>query len=99
MDKLKVEERFETGEIESKDWPNWFRRVILWIEKDIFKKISVRINFLLSRVNDQKLEIVADGNTDENQDGNWRWRVDGDDLVAEKRINGTWVETTKIHGS
>jgi hypothetical protein len=43
---------------------------------------------------EQKLEIVAEGNTDFDQDGNWRLVIDsGGNLDLEKRESGTW--TTK----
>ena len=41
---------------------------------------------------DQKLEIVAEGNTGFDQDGNWRLVIDsGGNLDLEKRVSGSWV--------
>ncbi len=99
MDKLKVQERFESGEIDEQEWPGWFRRLVLWIEKDIFFKVSKRTNWLQDRIgNDSDFEIIKDG-SDKGDDGNWRLRISGDDLVIEKRVSSSWVETSKIHGS
>jgi hypothetical protein len=44
-------------------------------------------------VNDAELELVAEGNTGFDQDGNWRIRIDGGGrLVIEVRDGGSWVE-------
>jgi hypothetical protein len=44
-------------------------------------------------VQDAELELVADGNTGFDQDGNWRIRIDASgDLVIEVRDGGSWVE-------
>jgi hypothetical protein len=94
VDKLPVQKKFESGEAEEKKWPGWFERVLLWLEKENFYKISKRINFLLSRVNNNKLEIVADGNTGEGQDGNWKLTTDASgNLIIQENISGTWTDS------
>jgi len=41
---------------------------------------------------DQKLEIIAEGNTDFDQDDNWRFVIDAaGNLDLEKRVGGSWV--------
>ena len=43
-------------------------------------------------VREQKLEIIADGNTGFDQDGNWRFVIDsGGNLDLDKRVSGSWV--------
>jgi hypothetical protein len=41
---------------------------------------------------EQKLEIIAEGNTGFDQDGNWRLVIDaGGNLDLEKRESGSWI--------
>jgi hypothetical protein len=41
---------------------------------------------------DQKLEILHEHNTEFDQDGNWRLRINSSgDLVLEVRSSGTWT--------
>ncbi|MEA3374931.1 MAG: hypothetical protein U9R72_01835 [Chloroflexota bacterium] len=41
---------------------------------------------------EQKLEIVAEGNTDFDQDGNWRLVINSSgDLDLERRESGSWT--------
>lgn len=92
MDKLKVNEKFESGKLD--ELPSWGKRLLIWIERDTFFKVSKRINFLLSRVNDNKLEIVAPGNTGEGQDGNWKFTIDASgNLIIQENILGTWTDS------
>ncbi len=93
MDKLKVQERFESAEINQK-WPGWFRRLILWIEKDLYFKISKRINWLLDRIgNNSDFEIIKDGNV-KGEDGNWRLKIDASgNLIIQENISGTWTDS------
>ncbi len=98
MENLKDTEKFIVYK-KGEDLPRYISKLVSWIERFIFNRISKRINFLLTRVNDQQIEIVAGGNTDKNEDGNWRIRESNGDLVFEKRISGTWTEANKIHGS
>ncbi len=100
MEYLKDTENFGKTFREGENLEGFFSKVLSFVERRIFNRISNRVNFLLTRVNDSRTEIVAPGNSDKNQDGNWRTRVnDNGDLVTEKRISGTWTEANKIHGS
>jgi hypothetical protein len=48
---------------------------------------------LRNLVRNAELELVADGNTGFDQDGNWRIRIDGSgELVIEVRDSGSWVQ-------
>ncbi len=48
---------------------------------------------LRNLVGNAEIELVADGNSGFNQDGNWRIRIDGSgDLVIEVRESGSWVQ-------
>ncbi|MFW6115746.1 MAG: hypothetical protein ACOC7Y_01660 [Chloroflexota bacterium] len=41
---------------------------------------------------DQKLEIIAAGNSDFDQDGNWRFVIDSSgNMDLDKRESGSWV--------
>lgn len=98
MEYLKDTENFGTDFKKGEDLENFFSKLISFLERRVFNRISKRVNFLLTRVNDNKLEIVADGNDDKDQDGNWRFSESSGDLVIEKRISGTWTESKTFHG-
>ena len=44
------------------------------------------------------MEIVASGNSDKDEDDNWRITESSGDLIIEKRVSGTWTEVKKFHG-
>ncbi len=67
-------------------------KLIKWIKNKIYQPVSRKINFLLSLVNSGFVEIPAD-DVAPGADGNWRWRVDGSDLVLQRKISGTWTDT------
>ncbi len=69
-------------------------RLIKWIKDEIYRPIARKVNFLLSLVNTGFIEIPADG-SEPGADGNWRWRVDGTNLVLQRKISGTWTDTAK----
>ncbi len=98
MEHLKDTENFGMAFKEGEDLEGFFSKIISFLERRIFNRISKRVNFLLKRVNDEKLEIIASGESDKDQDGNWRIRETSGDLVIEKRVSGTWVEVQKYHG-
>lgn len=98
MDNLKETESFGANFKDGEDTERFFARFQLWIERSIFSRISKRINFLLTRVNNQKFEIIADGNTDKDQDDNWRHIIVDGDLKIQKRINGTWTTSRTYSG-
>ena len=98
MEHLKDTENFGMAFKEGEDLEGFFSKIISFLERRIFNRISKRVNFLLTRVNDQKMEIVADGNSNKNEDDNWRIIETSGDLVIEKRVSGTWVEVQKYHG-
>lgn len=47
---------------------------------------------LRNLVDNAELELVAADNTAFDQDGNWRLRINGSDLVIEVRSSGSWVQ-------
>lgn len=88
---------FKEGEDDIEEFIN---DLVSFIERRVFNRISKRVNFLLTRINDQKVEMVADGNSDKDENGNWRTRVNTNgDFVFEKRVSDVWVEADKIAGS
>ena len=84
---------------ENEDLEGFFEKLLSWIERRIFNRISKRVNFLLTRVNDQKLEIIADGNNDKDQEGNWREIISGDDLIKQRYDGTNWITVERWHGS
>lgn len=65
------------------------KRFILEI---IWKKLAFRMNHLLERVLENRIELVKPGNA-AGQDGNWSLTVNSDgDLITEVRENGEWVK-------
>lgn len=76
---------------------SYISKLVSWIERMVFNRMSKRTNFLLTRINDQRLEIVADGNSDKNKDDNWRFFIDSSgDLVIQIRISSTWTSYIKV---
>ncbi len=71
-------------------------KLIKWIKLEIYQPVARKINFLLSLVNSGSIEIPAD-DADPGADGNWRWRVDGADLVLQNKVAGTWTDTSIKH--
>lgn len=90
MDNLKDTEKFKVYK-KDEDLPIYISKLVSWIERFIFNRISKRVNWLLTRVFQNYYEIISPDNTEREQDGNWRIRNDGTDLKAEKRESGSWV--------
>jgi hypothetical protein len=99
LEYLKDTEDFGSRYKEGEDVERFFGKLLSWVERRIFNRISKRTNFLLTRVNDQKIEIIADGNDDKNQEGNWREIISGDDLLKQRYDGTTWITVEKWHGS
>lgn len=92
-------ETFKKGEDENlgTNIEKFFSKLIPFLERMIFNRMSKRVNFLLTRINDSRIELVLSTNDDKNQDGNWRITIDSSgDLLIENRISGTWTEEGKI---
>jgi len=99
VENLSVTESFGANVKEGEDLERFLTKLIPYIERQVYEEISRRVNFLLTRVNDQKLEIVAGGNIDKDEDGNWRIIENSGDLIIQKRVNSTWTNADKISGS
>ena len=51
---------------------------------------------LRNLVQNAEIELVADGNSGWDEDGNWRIRIDSSgNLVIEVRDSGSWVQQAK----
>ncbi len=98
MENLKDIEKFGVGYQKGENLERFFEKIISFLERRIFNRISKRVNFLLKRVNDQKVEIIADGNSDKDEDDNWRIIESNGDLLVQKRISGTWITSKKFRG-
>ncbi len=101
MENLKDLENFGLAFKEDEDsTEEFFNELVSFIERRVFNRISKRVNFLLTRINDSKVETVSPTNKDKDENGNWRTRVNtSGDFVFEKRVSGAWVEANKISGS
>lgn len=78
------------------------RRYLGRLQQDIEKRdqeIARRLNWLLERIETVHVEMVAEGNTGIEQDGNWKLLLRNGDFFIQKRVSGTWTDADKIHGS
>ena len=90
MDKLKAAEFFPAAR-EGEELPEYSARLLRWIEKELYYRISKRINFLLDRSNDNFFEFVKDGNLP-GENGNWRIIADSaGDLKLQHLESGIWI--------
>lgn len=88
----------EQGRVKSESLVRYLEKLLFWLEVHIYNRISKRVNWILDRMKDDTLEITKEGNPI-NTDGNWRFKIDGDDLILQKRIGGTWTTAERTHGS
>ena len=91
MENLKDLENFGEEYKENENLEDFLANLVSFTERRIFNRTSKRVNFLLTRINDQKLEIIADGNSDKDEDGNFRNIESSGDFLFQKRISGTWT--------
>lgn len=97
MENLKDTENFGMTFKEGENLENFLAKFTSFMERRIFNRTSKRVNFLLTRINDQKLELIADGNSDKDEDGNWRFFLDSNgDLVIQTRLSGTWTSYIRV---
>lgn len=100
MEFLKVQEKFKGKFKKGDDMPEFLNKLVSFIERTFWYRISQRVNYLLKRTQDASNEIIAPDNIDKGEAGNWRTRVNSNgDYVFEKRVGDTWVEASKIAGS
>lgn len=98
MEHLSNTENFGTTFKEGENLERFFEKLLSWIERRLFNKISKRVNWILDRQKDDSFEITKSGNAIETE-GNWREIISGDDLLKQ-RYNGTsWVTVHKWYGS
>lgn len=90
IEKMPVFERFPAEKGQS--------RLVLWIERNIYRIISRRINWLLDRILSEGFEFIVEGN-EPGADGNWRIIPINGDLKFQKRVNSAWVDANIISGS
>ncbi len=97
MDKLKNTEFFPAAK-EDEKLPSYSQQMLRWLEKEIWYRISKRVNWLLDRIKDDQHEITKSGNKI-NEEGNWRFKIDGNDLTTERHNGSAWVTIDRWHGS
>jgi len=85
VDKIPQYENFPAEKEQSK--------LVRWIKDKIYQPIAYRINFLLSLVNSGFVEIPGEDPAQPGDDGNWRWKADGSDLVLQNKVSGVWTDT------
>lgn len=69
--------------------------MVLWIKDKIWAPISRRINWLLDRIKDDTVEIVA-AESEPEDNGNWRLYISGTDLLIQRKESGTWTTKSTI---
>jgi len=90
---LKDQEKFGTGYEKGDDLEVFSEDLLSFIERRIFNRISKRVNYLLNRINDNKVEIIPDANN-KDEDGNWRLKTDSSgNLIIQENISGTWTDS------
>ena len=99
MEFAKETEDFGASFKEGNDVEEWLDDLVSFIERRVYNELARKVNFLLTRVNDQKFEFVASGNKDKDEDGNWRIIESSGDLQFQKRVNGIWANADLISGS
>lgn len=87
---------FKEGEDDVEEFLN---ELVSFVERRVFNRVSKRVNFLLTLLNDQRIELIKDGNDDKDQNGNFKIIQDGDDWVAQIKSSGTWTTVWKFKGS
>lgn len=70
--------------------------LVSFIERRVYNKLARGQKFLLTRVNDQKIEFVADGNKDKDEDGNLRIINSSGNFLFQKRTSGVWENENQI---
>jgi hypothetical protein len=98
VDNLNEKETFGSSFKEGDDAGKYSEELLLFIERKVYGRISRRVNFLLKMVNNQKLELIDDGNTDKDQNGNWKIAIISGDLKVQKRIDDVWVTSRTYSG-
>lgn len=97
MEHLKDTEKFVVYK-EGNDLPKYISKLVSWIERMIFNRISKRVNWILDRQKDDSFEITKDGNAiDEN--GNFKIERNGDNWEVKIKSAGTWTTVHIFYGS
>lgn len=94
MEFAKVTRNFGQTFKEGDDLEKFLGELISFIEREIY--LARKVNFLLVRLNDQKVEFVADGNDDKDQDGNLRIINSGGNFLFQKMVNNVWSDENEI---
>ena len=98
MEHLKDTENFGEAFKEKDDLVKFLGKLVSWIERRIFNRISKRVNWLLDRIKNDNHEIVKDGNEIE-EEGNWRQHISGDNLLLQRHDGSDWVTIDTSYGS
>jgi len=94
MDNLKDAELFKTHHPNREEIGEYVKKLLRWIEKDIYIEIAKRVNWLLAHIGSNDLEVPAPGNL-VSEDGNWRFKVVGNNFEVQHREGGEWIRKAK----
>lgn len=97
MEHLKDTEKFIVYK-EEEDLPTYVSKLVSWVERFIFNRISKRVNWVLDRQKDDSFEITKDGNAID-EDGNLKFERNGDNWEVQIKSAGTWTTVFIFHGS
>lgn len=93
MEHLKDTEKFIVYK-KDENLVEYIWKLVSWIERFVFNRISKRVNFLLDRSNDSHIELIKPGNTGSNQSGNVRLTFNSNNDIIMQYYSGTsWVDT------
>ena len=97
MEHLKDTEKFGENYKKDEDLEKFFGKLLSWIERRIFNRISKRVNWILDRIKNDAHEIVKDGN-EIGEEGNWREVISGDNLLKQRHDGSNWVTIDTTYG-
>lgn len=98
MEHLKDTEKFGVGYKEGENLEGFFAKLVSFLERRIFNRISKRVNWILDRQKDDTLEITKSDNAIETV-GNWRFNISGDDLIVQRYNRTSWDTVWEYKGS
>lgn len=97
MEHLKATEKFIVYK-KGESLPLYVSKLVSWVERMIFNRISKRVNWILDRQKDDTFEITKSTQAIDT-DGNWRFNINGDDFEVQRNVSGTWTTVYIFKGS
>lgn len=97
MEHLKDKEKFIIYKKEE-DLSLYVSKLVSWIERKIFNRISKRVNWILDRQKDDTFEITKSDNAIDSN-GNFKIERNGDNWEVKIKSSGTWTTVHIFYGS